>query len=182
MYPLPQTPLPCTSGFVPRPNQTFEPSTPAAASLAPGDLATNAAYEEQSNTMSPGSSLPCEQSTPTVATSATGSTSQTSHTLPGQESPIGTQNNSPAQHIISAPATTVPSTSEPKVPKSANGEGVKNCRKQENTPIYITPKGRLCFQCEQSGHLKKDCQELPYCSKCKTYWPSVLSKNKTLDN
>ena len=110
---------------------------PAAASLAPGDLATNAAYEEQSNTMSPGSSLPCEQSTPTVATSATGSTSQTSHTLPGQESPIGTQNNSPAQHIISAPATTVPSTSEPKVPKSANGEGVKNCRKQKTHPYIL---------------------------------------------
>ena len=36
MYPLPQTPLPSTSGFIPRPNSTFQPIMPAAPSPATG--------------------------------------------------------------------------------------------------------------------------------------------------
>ena len=168
MYPLPQTPIPCTSGFVPRPSPTFEPTTSAAASPVLRGVAANSANEEQRNMMSPSSLLPCGQGMPTVATSSTGSTPQTSHTLLEQESPIGTQNDPPAQHIISAPVTTVPSTQELKLPKSANGERVKNSRKQENTPTFTAPDCRLCFQCKQPSHLKKDCQEPPYCSKCKT--------------
>ena len=27
---------------------------------------------------------------------------------------------------------------------------------------------RLCFYCNQPGHLKRNCSELPYCSKCRT--------------
>ena len=34
MYPLPQTPLPLTSGFIPRPSSTFQPIMPAAPSPA----------------------------------------------------------------------------------------------------------------------------------------------------
>ena len=36
MYPLPQTPLPYTSGFIPRPSSTFQPITLAAPSPATG--------------------------------------------------------------------------------------------------------------------------------------------------
>ena len=117
--------------------------------------------------MLPGSSLPCGQGMPNVTTS-TGSTPQTSHTLLGQESPIGSQNNTPVQHVISDPVDTVPSMSEPKIPKSANGEGVKNSRKQVTASTSTAPDGRLCFRCKQPGHLKKDCQEPPFCSKVKT--------------
>ena len=39
MYPLPQTPLPCTSGFIPRPNSMFQPITPAAPSPTTGEVA-----------------------------------------------------------------------------------------------------------------------------------------------
>ena len=51
---------------------------------------------------------------------------------------------------------------------SINGEGVKNSRKQGTTSTCNAPDGRLCFRCKQPGHLKKDCTELPYCSKCRT--------------
>ena len=47
MYPLPQTPLPCTSGFIPRPSSTFRPITPAAPSSATGWVAANPVYEQQ---------------------------------------------------------------------------------------------------------------------------------------
>ena len=39
MYPLPQTPLPCTSGFIPRPSSMFQPITPAAPPPATGGVA-----------------------------------------------------------------------------------------------------------------------------------------------
>ena len=51
MYPLPQTPLPCTSGFVPRPSPTFEPTTSATASPALRGVASNPPNEDQGNTM-----------------------------------------------------------------------------------------------------------------------------------
>ena len=103
----------------------------------------------------------------------------------GTRSPNGTQNNPPAQHIISAPVTTVSSTQEPKLPKPANGEGVKNSRKQENAPTSTAPDGRLCFQCKQQGHLKKDFKSLLIALNAKleaTLWPSVIPKDKTSDN
>ena len=49
--------------------------------------------------------------------------------------------------------------------KSVNGEGVKNSRQQGKSSA---PNECLCYQCKQPGHLKKDCPELPYCSKIRT--------------
>ena len=68
MYPLPPTPLPCTSGFIPRPSSTFQPITLAAPSPATGGVAAKPFNAQQSKETSPGSSLPCGQGTPTAPT------------------------------------------------------------------------------------------------------------------
>ena len=46
MYPLPQTPLPCTSGFITRPNSMFQPITPAAPSPVTGGVAVKPVCEQ----------------------------------------------------------------------------------------------------------------------------------------
>ena len=86
----------------------------------------------------------------------------------GQQSPIRMQTTLLSQHSITAPEAMAPNTPEQKIPKSINGEGVKNNRKQVTASTSNAPDGRLCFRCKQLGHLKKDCTELPYCSKCQT--------------
>ena len=69
MYPLTQTPLPCTSGFITRPSSMFKPITPAAPSPATGRVAAKPAHEQQSKeTPPPGSPLPYGQGTPTTQT------------------------------------------------------------------------------------------------------------------
>ena len=73
-----------------------------------------------------------------------------------------------SQNSIPAPEATVPNTPEEKIPKSLNGEGVKNSRKQATPSTTTTQDSQLCFRCKQPGHLKKDCPKLPYCSKCRT--------------
>ena len=103
----------------------------------------------QSHESSPGSSIPCGQGTPT-------STSL---------QPSGKSDDSTSSQT---PEATVPNTAEEKIPKSLNGEGVKNSKKQAATSTTATQDSRLCFRCKQLGHLKKDCTELPYCSKCRT--------------
>ena len=90
MYPLPQTPLPCTSGFIPRTSSTFQPITPVAPSPATGMAKPN--QTQQSQETSPGSSLPCGQGTPT-ATSNSQPSVQPDGSTTGQGVPI---NNSPA--------------------------------------------------------------------------------------
>ena len=57
MYPLPQTPLPCTSCFIPRPSSTFLPITPVAPSPAVGEVATKPFHAKQSKETSPDSLL-----------------------------------------------------------------------------------------------------------------------------
>ena len=68
MYPLPQTPLPCTSGFIPRPSSTFQPIMPAAPSPATGIGVAKPHQTQQSQETSPDSSLQCGQGTPTAPT------------------------------------------------------------------------------------------------------------------
>ena len=85
-----------------------------------------------------------------------GVTPQTSPT--DQQSPVRTRNNSLSQNSIPAPEATVLYTPEEKIPKSLNGEGVKNSRKQATTSTTATQDSGLCFRCKQ----------LPYCSKCRT--------------
>ena len=61
MYPLPKTPLPSTSGFVPRPTPTFQPIVP---DTSPEPANTHHTNNSQNVETSPDSSLPCGQWTP----------------------------------------------------------------------------------------------------------------------
>ena len=67
MYPLPQTPLPLTSGFIPRPSSTFWPIMPAAP--PPATEKAKPHQTPQSQESSPGSLIPCGQGTPTATSS-----------------------------------------------------------------------------------------------------------------
>ena len=95
-------------------------------------------------------------------------TPQSSPTAPPQQQfPIGTNTNLVTQPSIPAAETHQPVSSSPlqHVLKSANGEGVKSSKPESRSSA---PNGRLCFHCKQPGHLKKDCPEQPYCSRCRT--------------
>ena len=139
---------------------------------------------------SPQSSLPCGQQTPTSSTNTSDTPSQDTppqpivhsqpqpltptqrHNTPPkhhkpqnkQPSPVKTDINPPTQPSIPA-AETQPVSSSPSqhIPKSANGDQVKRSKPQTKQKDEC-----LCFYCNQSGHLKRNCPELPYCSKCRT--------------
>ena len=162
MYPLPKTPLPSTSGFIPKPTPTFQPIAP---DTSPKTVNTPHTNNLQSVETSPESSLPCGQWTPMGSTSTNGTPSQhtppqsvvppepatpQSHnsnntpthtqpkrtpqssptTQPKQQSPTGTITNPATQPSIPAAETHQPVSSSPPqhIPKSANGEGVKNSK------------------------------------------------------
>ena len=195
MYPLPKTPVPSTSGFIPRPTSTFKPVTPANSQHMADAQNT---YQQPSIGSSPGSSLLCGQRTPTASATNTSTPLQVTicprpatpqfpnpnsfntpqhgaHSpsvpspirQPRQQSPLQTNISPSTQSSIPAAVThtTLSSTSEQKVPKSLNGEEVKNNR-QKGKPD--AQDEQLCFRCKQPGHLKRDCPEPPYCSKCRT--------------
>ena len=148
MYPLPKTPIPSTSGFIPRPTSTFKP-----VALANSQHTADAknTYHQQSIGSSPGSSLPCGHCTPTASVRNTSTHPQVAispqpatpqfpnpnsfntpqHSAhspsvpspirqPRQQPPLQTNISPSAQSFIPAAVThaTVSSTPEQKIPKS----------------------------------------------------------------
>ena len=168
MYPQPINPSPSTSTSTPRPTSIFEPSSPQQLT------------DKQSTESSPQSSLPCGQRTPAASTSS--SNAPSSHTPPQPfvhsqhqpKIPTPTHHTSPKPHKQQIQHTPVktnvnPPTQPPisdeeqqRVPKSTNSSQVK-CSKQQPRQ----QDERLCFYCNQPGHLKRNCPEIPYCSKCR---------------
>ena len=170
MYPQTTNPSPSTSTFTPRPTSIFEPSSPQQLT------------ENQNTESSPQSSLPCGQRTPAGSTSTSDTPSPhtppqpfvhsqqqpriptpTHHTSPKphkpqdiRHSPVKTNVNPPTQPPIS-------DGEQQHVPKSTNGSQVKRSKQQ------LRQQGeRLCFYCNQPGHLKRNCPKIPYCFKCRT--------------
>ena len=91
MYPPPKTPLPSTSGFVPKPTPTFQPIAPA---TSPEPVNTHNTDGQQNTETSPESSLPCGQQTPIGSTSIASTPSQ--HTPP--QSVVSSQPATPQSH------------------------------------------------------------------------------------
>ena len=83
-------------------------------------------------------------------------TSPKPHSQQIQQTPVITNANQPTQPFIS-------DEDQQRVPKSTNSSQVK-CSKQQQRQ----QNERLCFYCNQPGHLKRSCPEIPYCSKCRT--------------
>ena len=78
----------------------------------------------------------------------------------------------------------MPDTPEEKVPKSLNGEGVKNSRKQATTSTTNAQDSRLCFRCKQLGHLKKTAPSYPTVLNVEleaTSQQSILPNSRTTD-
>ena len=178
MYPLPPTPLPSVSGFVPRPSSTFKPIPPKGQSTVTSSRSSEQPQKDDSIGTSPGCSLPCGQGTPQEPPSSTNESPSWSprhspqQVLPQPSPPpttpsSGSQINPSAKPFIPAAVApqNMPSLPQQNIPKSTNGEGVKHSRQQGKSNGQDE---RLCFHCKQPGHLKRDCPELPYCSKCRT--------------
>ena len=169
MYPQLTNHSPSTSTSAPRPTSIFEPSSPQQLT------------DKQSTESSPQSSLPCGQRTP--AGSTTTSDAPSSHTPPQPfvhsqhqpKIPTPTHHTSPKPHKQQIQQTPVKTNVNPPtqppisdeeqqcVPKLTNGSQVKRSKQQPRQQEEC-----LCFYCNQPGHLKRNCPEIPYCSKCRT--------------
>ena len=109
MYPLPKTPLPSTSSFVPRPTPTFQPIVP---DTSPEPVNTHYTNNPQNVETSPESSLPCGQRTLVGSTSTNSTPSQ--HTPP--QSVVPPQPVTPQSHNSN---NTPPHTQPQKIPQSS---------------------------------------------------------------
>ena len=99
MYPLPSTPLPSVSGFVPRPFPTFKPIPPKGQPTVTSPQSSDQPQKDDSIGTSPGSSLPCGQGTPQDPPSST------------NESPSWSPQHSPQQVLPQPnPPPTTPSS------------------------------------------------------------------------
>ena len=194
MYPLP--PLPSTLGFVPKPTPTFQPiapdtpsktftthhaNSPQSVETSPGSsipcgqqtpresTSTNSTRSQHTPPQSIVPSQPSTSRSPNPSNTPThtqfNKTPQLSPpTQLKQQSLIGTDVNLCTQPFIPAAETQpVPSSPQQNILKSANGERVKHSEQQMRQKDEC-----LCFLCNQPGHLKRNCPELPYCSKCRT--------------
>ena len=104
--PPPKTPLPSTSGFVPRRTPTFQPIAPDA---FPEPVNTHHTNEQQNAETSPESSLRCGQWTPIGSTSI---------------------NSTPSQHT--PPQSVVPP--QPATPQSHNSDNIHPHTQSQKTP------------------------------------------------
>ena len=125
----------------------------------------------------PQSSLPCGQRTLAASTSSSDARSsqtppQTFTTSHEPQLPTKTQHTSPGPHKQHTPSKTnidqssqssIAGEDQQCVPKSADGTQVKHSKQQPRQPDE-----HLCLHCNFPGHLKINCPEIPYCSKCRT--------------
>ena len=119
-----------------------------------------------SRNSSPQSSLPCGQRTLAALTSSSDAPSsqtppQTFTTSHQPQLPTKTQHTSPSPHKQHTPS--IAGEEQQCIPKSADGTWVKRSKQQPRQPDE-----HLCFHCNLPGHLKRNCPEIPYCSKCRT--------------
>ena len=163
MYPQ-HTNLSHSTSNPPKPTSNFQPAS-----------------TDKSTESSPQSSLPCGQRTPAALTSSSDAPSSqtppqtfvhpqhqpkiptpTQHTLPNphkqqiHKTPVKTNANQSSQ-------SSIVEKDQQCVPKSADDTQVKRSKQQPRQQDE-----RLCFHCNLSGHLKRNCPEIPYCSKCRT--------------
>ena len=80
-------------------------------------------------------------------------TSPKPHRQQTRHTPVKTTNQTTQPHV---------SGEEQCVPKSADGSRVKCCKQQPRQQ-----NGRLCFYCNQASHIRRDCPEILYCSRCR---------------
>ena len=103
MYPLPKTPLPSVSGFIPRPSSTFKPVASAAPTPTPQGITGTEQHSPQSTGSTSRGSIACGQGTPKDPAHTNSSTpqgtpqyshnanSQTQNVAPPQPSVLATQ-------------------------------------------------------------------------------------------
>ena len=140
-------------------------NSPSTSTPKPKSISETNPTGKQSTESSPQSSLRCGQRTPTS------SNVPSSHTPP--QPFVHTQHTSPKPHRQQTRHTPVNTTNQPTqphisgeeqcIPKSTDGSQVKSSKQQPRQQ-----NGCLCFYCNQAGHIKRDCPEIPYCSRCRT--------------